>query len=76
MENSEKTKLQLEEDLERAEKDYKLMQNQLVQQAEELLEISTPVMQVWDGVVLAPLIGTLDSNRTQHFMDVLLQAVN
>ena len=75
MENSEKTKLQLEEDLERAEKDYKLMQNQLVQQAEELLEISTPVMQVWDGVVLAPLIGTLDSNRTQHFMDVLLQKI-
>ncbi len=75
MENSEKTKLQLEEDLERAEEDYKRMQNQLVRQAEELLEISTPVMQVWDGVVLAPLIGTLDSNRTQRFMDVLLQKI-
>ncbi len=75
MENNEKTKLQLKEDLERAEEDYKRMENQLVRQAEELLEISTPVMQVWDGVVLAPLIGTLDSNRTQRFMDVLLQKI-
>ncbi len=45
------------------------------QQAEDILELSTPVMQVWEGVLLAPLIGNLDSNRAQHFMEVLLDAV-
>jgi anti-anti-sigma regulatory factor len=44
-------------------------------QAQEILEISTPVMQVWEGVVIAPLIGTLDSQRTQRFMEVLLQRI-
>jgi hypothetical protein len=36
------------------------------------MELSTPVMQVWQGVVVAPLIGSLDSNRTQQFMERLL----
>ena len=45
------------------------------QQTEEILEISTPTMQVWDGVLVAPLIGALDSQRTQRFMDVLLQRI-
>lgn len=45
------------------------------QQAEELLEISTPVVQVWEGVVAAPLIGTLDSERTQRFMERLLETI-
>jgi rsbT co-antagonist protein RsbR len=47
----------------------------ITQQAEELLEISTPVVQVWDGVVAAPLIGMLDSERTQRFMERLLDRI-
>lgn len=44
-------------------------------QAEELLQVSTPVVQVWEGVVAAPLIGTLDSERTQRFMERLLESI-
>jgi rsbT co-antagonist protein RsbR len=44
-------------------------------QTQEILEISTPVMQVWAGVVVAPLIGMLDSQRTQRFMEVLLDRI-
>ena len=39
------------------------------------MELSTPVMQVWQGVVVAPLIGSLDSNRTQQFMERLLNRI-
>jgi rsbT co-antagonist protein RsbR len=41
----------------------------------ELMELSTPVVQLWDEVVAVPLIGTLDSNRTQVVMENLLQRV-
>lgn len=41
-------------------------------QSEELLELSTPVMRVWDGVLVLPLIGTLDSARAQVVMESLL----
>jgi len=44
-------------------------------QQEELLELSTPVVKLWDGVVALPLIGTLDSARTQVVMESLLQAI-
>jgi PAS domain S-box-containing protein len=50
-------------------------QEQLARQTEEILNLSTPVMQVWEGVIAVPLIGTLDSQRTQRFMDVLLNAI-
>lgn len=42
-------------------------------QAEQLLELSTPVVKLWDGVVGVPLVGTLDSARTQVVMEKLLQ---
>ena len=45
------------------------------QQAEEILELSTPVIQVWEGVVIAPLIGTLDSQRTQGLMERFLNSI-
>ena len=45
------------------------------QQMEEILELSTPILQVWEGIVIAPLIGALDSRRTQHFMEVLLERI-
>jgi rsbT co-antagonist protein RsbR len=44
-------------------------------QQEELLELSTPVVKLWDGIVALPLIGTLDSARTQVVMESLLQAI-
>ena len=43
--------------------------------AQEILEIATPVMQVWEGVVCAALIGTLDSMRTQQLMERLLERI-
>ncbi len=47
----------------------------IAEQAEEIMELSTPVVQVWDGVVAAPIIGTLDSQRTQLFMERLLETI-
>ncbi|MCD0483692.1 STAS domain-containing protein [Streptacidiphilus sp. ASG 303] len=44
-------------------------------QAEQLLELSTPVVKIWDGVIAVPLVGTLDSARTQVVMEKLLQAL-
>lgn len=44
-------------------------------QQQELLELSTPVVRLWDGVLALPLIGTLDSARTQVVMESLLQAI-
>jgi rsbT co-antagonist protein RsbR len=42
-------------------------------QREEMLELSTPVVKLWDGVLALPMIGTLDSARTQIVMESLLQ---
>lgn len=47
----------------------------LSQQAEEMLELSTPVVKLWHGIVAIPLIGTLDSNRTQVVMESLLSTI-
>ena len=44
-------------------------------QQEELLELSTPVIKLWDGAVAVPLIGTLDSARTQVVMENLLERI-
>lgn len=44
-------------------------------QQKDMLEMSTPVIKLWDGVVAVPLIGTLDSARTQIVMESLLQAI-
>ncbi len=44
-------------------------------QQQELLELSTPVVQLWDKILALPLIGTLDSNRTQVVMQNLLEAI-
>lgn len=50
-------------------------EERIQQQTKEILELSTPVMQVWQGVVAAPLIGSLDSARTQLFMERLLNRI-
>jgi rsbT co-antagonist protein RsbR len=44
-------------------------------QQEEMLELSTPVVKLWDGVLALPMIGTLDSARTQIVMENLLQRI-
>jgi rsbT co-antagonist protein RsbR len=44
-------------------------------QQQEMLELSTPVVQLWDGILALPLIGTLDSARTQVVMESLLQKI-
>jgi rsbT co-antagonist protein RsbR len=45
----------------------------IARQQEELIELSTPVVELWPGVLALPLIGTLDSERTQVVMETLLQ---
>ena len=47
----------------------------ITRQQHELLELSTPVVKLWDGVLALPLIGTLDSARTQVVMETLLNAI-
>ena len=47
----------------------------IARQQEELMELSTPVVKLWDGILAVPLIGTLDSARTQVVMESLLQAI-
>jgi rsbT co-antagonist protein RsbR len=44
-------------------------------QVDEMLELSTPVVKIWEGVLAIPLIGTLDSARTQIIMETLLQEI-
>jgi rsbT co-antagonist protein RsbR len=51
-------------------------EERIKRQAQEIMEMATvPVVQVWEGVVLVPLIGTLDSQRTQQLMERLLHRV-
>jgi rsbT co-antagonist protein RsbR len=47
----------------------------IADQAEQLLELSTPVVKLWEGVVAVPLVGTLDSARAQMVMERLLQTL-
>jgi rsbT co-antagonist protein RsbR len=47
----------------------------ILRQTDEISEISTPVIKVWDGILAMPIIGTLDSARTQVVMENLLQAI-
>jgi len=50
-------------------------QKTIVQQQEDLLELSSPVSKVWDNVLILPVIGTLDSQRTQIMMENLLEKI-
>src|SRR5262245_194324 len=47
----------------------------ILRQQQEMLELSTPVVQLWDNILALPLIGTLDSARTQVVMENLLQRI-
>ena len=51
-------------------------EEEIKEQAAEIHEMATvPIVQVWEGVVLVPLIGTLDSQRSQHLMERLLARI-
>jgi rsbT co-antagonist protein RsbR len=55
---------------------FMLTREELIsRQQQELLELSTPVVKLWDGILALPIIGTLDSARTQVVMEELLQTV-
>ncbi|MFW6061819.1 MAG: STAS domain-containing protein [Planctomycetota bacterium] len=55
---------------------FQRRQQQVIQrQQEDLMELSTPVISIWDGILVLPLIGTLDSSRTQIIMESLLQRI-
>jgi rsbT co-antagonist protein RsbR len=55
---------------------YQAMREEIIlRQQQELLELSTPVVQLWDRILALPLVGTLDSARTQVVMETLLQRI-
>jgi rsbT co-antagonist protein RsbR len=55
---------------------YQVSREQLIwRQQQDMLELSTPVVKLWDGILALPIIGTLDSARTQVVMESLLGAV-
>ena len=47
----------------------------IIRQQREISELSTPVVKLWDGILALPIIGTLDSERTQSVMENLLQTI-
>jgi len=47
----------------------------IARQQQEMLELSTPVVKLWEGILALPMIGTLDSARTQIVMESLLQRI-
>jgi rsbT co-antagonist protein RsbR len=47
----------------------------IARQAQDMLELSTPVVTLWEGILALPMIGTLDSSRTQVVMETLLQRI-
>ncbi len=58
-----------------AEEFQRQLQDKIRRQQDELLELSTPVVELWQGVLALPLIGTLDSARTQVVLESLLEKI-
>ncbi|GAA2697939.1 MULTISPECIES: STAS domain-containing protein [Actinosynnema] len=55
---------------------YSRAREEIIQeQSEQLLELTTPVVKIWEGILAVPLVGTLDSARTQVVMEKLLEAL-
>ncbi|WP_346854239.1 STAS domain-containing protein [uncultured Draconibacterium sp.] len=71
LKQSKKMRLELEEKLGKIEE----QQRTIVRQQDDLLELSSPVSKVWDNILILPVIGTLDSQRTQIMMENLLQKI-
>jgi rsbT co-antagonist protein RsbR len=47
----------------------------MASQSRTLMEMSTPVTQIWDGVLMLPVVGIIDSKRAQDIMDAMLKAI-
>lgn len=60
---------------EKAEQDAQNKLATIQKQQEAINELSTPVIKVWDNLLVLPIIGTLDSQRTQRMMEALLEAI-
>lgn len=71
LKQSKKMRNELEEKLGKIEE----QQRTIFRQQEDLLELSSPVSKVWDNILILPVIGTLDSQRTQIMMENLLQKI-
>jgi len=71
LQNREKTRQELQEKLEKIQEQQKT----IMQQQEDLMELSSPVTKVWDNILILPVIGTLDSQRTQVMMENLLNKI-
>lgn len=65
----------IREELERRSEELAAANRVLERQSREILELSTPCISLWDGVVLVPLVGTLDSRRTELLMEHLLARI-
>lgn len=70
-----KQSLNMQNDLQEKLKKIQEQQKTIVQQQEDLMELSSPVSKVWDNILILPVIGTLDSQRTQVMMENLLQKI-
>lgn len=71
LKKSLKIKGELEDKLQKIQDQQKT----ILQQQEDLMELSSPVSKVWDNILILPVIGTLDSQRTQIMMENLLQKI-
>ncbi|NPD45953.1 MULTISPECIES: STAS domain-containing protein [unclassified Lentimicrobium] len=70
-----KQSINMQNDLQEKLKKIQEQQKTIVQQQEDLMELSSPVSKVWDNILILPVIGTLDSQRTQIMMENLLQKI-
>ncbi len=70
-----KQREQMQKELETKLSKIQDQQKTIFQQQEDLLELSSPVSKVWDNVLILPVIGTLDSQRTQIMMENLLEKI-
>lgn len=70
-----KKSIKMKEDMEDKLRKIQDQQKTILQQQEDLMELSSPVSKVWDNVLILPVIGTLDSQRTQIMMENLLQKI-
>jgi len=71
LKKSQRMKTELEEKLQKIQEQQKT----IIQQQGDLLELSSPVSKVWDNILILPVIGTLDSQRTQVMMENLLHKI-
>lgn len=71
LKKSIKMKEELEDKLDKIQEQQKT----ILQQQEDLMELSSPVSKVWENILILPVIGTLDSQRTQIMMENLLQKI-